>query len=71
MWDVSKDVFLGTSNRSVPESIGQCVWEFDGKSWNVKSVESEETVEKLEAPTIPGRFKGQLRVTPIMRQTNV
>lgn len=70
MWDVTKDAFMGTSDRSAPESIGQCVWEFDGKAWTVKSVEADEPVGNLEAPTIAGRFKGQLRVTPIMRQTN-
>ena len=69
MWDVTRDIHLGSSSRSVPESIGQCVWEYDGKAWNVKSVDAPEPVGTLEAPTAPGRFKGQLRVTPVVRQT--
>ena len=64
MWDVTENVFMGTSGRSAPEGVGQCVWEYDGQEWKVKAVLGSEAGSPGQPPGVAGRFKGQLRVVP-------
>ena len=71
MWDTQSDVFLGTPTsrgRSAPQ--GLTYWEFDGESWQLKSVEANNGGVAGDPPTVPGRFKGQLRATPCLAPAN-
>jgi len=45
-------------------TMGHCVWEYNGTNWSLKKDESENGGIPSVPPQQPGRFKGQLRVTP-------
>lgn len=44
-----------------PISAGYCLWEFDGRSWVLKSDRCRQGYVPSAPPAIPGRFRGQLR----------
>ncbi len=44
--------------------FGTCLWEYDGLQWSVKSLDAENGGVAGDPPQQPGRFKGQLRMTP-------
>ena len=52
-----------TGNSSGPSAFGYTMWEFDGERWQVKKVCAHQGAAVSEPPSIPGRFKGQLRAT--------
>ena len=54
---------LGSSGgRSAP--MGHAIWEFDGERWDLKKSFAKEGAAPGPAPSIEGRFAGQLRSTP-------
>lgn len=72
MWDVASDNFLGASSgSSAATAQGTAIWEFDGSTWNVKKIQSDNGGIAGDPPTVPGRFKGQLRATPCVRPAAV
>ena len=69
MWDVTPDSFMGGSSNSRSAPEGKATWAYDGEQWVLKSVETQNGGVAGPPPSSPGRFKGQLRVTPCVART--
>lgn len=50
-------------DSSGPDGYGHSIWEFDGIDWQLKKNCAEEGAVASAPPSIPGKFKGQLRST--------
>ncbi len=48
---------------SGPEGYGHSIWEFDGEHWQLKKTVALEGGIPSAPPSLPGKFKGQLRST--------
>ena len=48
---------------SGPEGRGYAIWEYDGADWQLKKNCAVQGAIVGQPPTIPGKFKGQLRAT--------
>jgi len=53
-----------TITSTPPARYGTCLWEYDGSRWTVRSLQSQNGGIAGDPPQQPGRFKGQLRMTP-------
>lgn len=64
MWDTTPNTFLGDTSGGRAAPQGSCTWQFDGSEWVLARVDAKNGGVPGEPPTIPGKFKGHLRVTP-------
>lgn len=50
-------------DSSGPDGYGHSIWEYDGAEWRLKKNCAVEGAVASQPPSIPGKFKGQLRST--------
>jgi hypothetical protein len=50
-----------TTGRLDPSMSGYCLWEFEGAAWVLKKDRSNGGFVPSAPPSVPGRFRGQLR----------
>jgi hypothetical protein len=50
-----------TTGRLDPCASGYCLWEFEGAAWILKKDRSHDGYVPSAPPSVPGRFRGQLR----------
>ncbi|WP_436717818.1 hypothetical protein U8335_14235 [Roseiconus lacunae] len=63
MWNDQHQVVMGTSgSRGAPS--GRAIWQWSGEQWDLKLIQSDNNGVAGDPPSLPGRFKGQLRATP-------
>lgn len=67
MWNESHRIVLGGTSDGRAAPTGTTIWEFDGDSWGVKTIQSKNGGIAGEPPLVAGRFKGQLRATPCVQ----
>ena len=48
---------------SGPEGLGYTLWMFDGQQWTLKKDCALEGALQGQPPTMPGKYKGQLKAT--------
>jgi hypothetical protein len=50
-----------TTGKVDSAATGYCLWEFDGAAWILKKDRSDRGHVPSPPPSVPGRFRGQLR----------
>ena len=59
-WSDPGDIAAGLTTRGSSKA-GYTLWSFDGTEWSLTKDQSEEGYGPAAPPSVPGRFKGQVR----------
>lgn len=70
MWNEDRNV-MSSSSGGRGASQGKAIWEFDGAQWKFKQLTAHSEGVPGDPPSVPGRFKGQLRATPCVERETV
>ncbi len=60
---LAADPKMTGQDSSGPEGFGHSIWEFDGAEWQLKKNCAVDGAVAGAPPSVPGKFKGQLRST--------
>ncbi len=59
-WSEAGDIVAGPTTRGSAKA-GYSLWTYDGASWQLTKDQSAEGFKPANPPSVPGRFKGQVR----------